>query len=145
MAGHVPRSPAIVNMQHDFTNTDQSSVTRRNRLIGEANEMEIRLMNKTVLALLDTGSAVSTISEEYLQKYFPDVELQHIDSFFDIQCANGGLLPYSGIVEVQLDIKPPGCSEDCTLNALLLVVPTTSHGQRVPILVEGMIIISTHI
>ena len=132
MAGPVHRSPAIVNMQHDFTKTDQSSVTRRNRLIGEDNEMEIRLMNKTVLVLLDTGSAVSTVSEEYLQKYFPDVELQHIDSFFDIQCANGGLLPYSGIVEVQLDIKPPGITLGGTDYKLWTASSYTSRYKYTP-------------
>ena len=53
-------------------------------------------------ALCDTGSCVSTISEQFYRQHLNSVELQPLSNSIKIECANGETLPYQGFVQVTL-------------------------------------------
>ncbi|KAL5019205.1 hypothetical protein ScPMuIL_004927 [Solemya velum] len=84
------------------------------------------------MALLDTGSTVSTISEDFYREHLHDVELHALESILSIECADGQLLPYSGYVVVDLVLS--GIPSNQTQECLLLVVPNSNYNRSVPVL-----------
>lgn len=84
------------------------------------------------MALLDTGSTVSTISENFYKEHFSDLPLHALDTILSIECADGQLLPYSGYIVVDLVLAgiPYEQSQEC----LLLVVPNSNYNSSVPLL-----------
>ena len=101
--------------------------------MGVSNEIPVVINHtKEVLALLDTGSAISAISESALQKLFPEVEMLPLEYLMNIECADGGRLPYNGYCELHLTVPEiPNLRE----NFLFLVVPDTTHNLQVPLLI----------
>ena len=83
-------------------------------------------------ALLDTGSSVSTVSQQYYDEHLHDYELQPLKDMLNIECADGGSLPYHGFVTVPLEVD--GLSSE-SIEAILLVVPTRDYHVSVPILI----------
>ena len=80
-------------------------------------------------SLLDTGSNISSISQDFIDSKLSGIPIHPLDHLLlNITCANGQSLPYNGFVEADLDIG------GVTFRALLLVVPTTSYGKSVPVL-----------
>ena len=59
------------------------------RLIGRANEEKIKVNGHTVTALLDTGSQVTHISQEYCQDM--GIPINPIDQLVNIEGAGGML------------------------------------------------------
>jgi len=81
------------------------------------------------IALLDTGSTVSTISQSFYMKHFFDTPLHELNNILDIECAGGQLLPYSGYIVIQLAVA--GFPHE---QSLLLVVPDSNYNSLVPLL-----------
>ena len=90
------------------------------------------------MALLDTGSTVSTICQGMYDQHFSNIPIKSVQEMLNIEGANGQSLPYSGYIEVSLNI--PKVKEP--LPCLLLVVPDTRYGQNVPV-VLGTNVLST--
>jgi hypothetical protein len=67
-------------------------------LIGEYNEVPVKFFNIATTALLDTGSTVTTISENFYMEHFPEIPLQSLDFALAVECADGQPLPYSGYI-----------------------------------------------
>ena len=87
---------------------------------------------KVVRCLLDTGSMVTTIGEEYYEKSLKkDYPLLPLKTIIKIEGAGGHELPYRGYIEVELGI--PGCSE--TLTVPVLVFPVNNYNVQVPMIV----------
>ena len=101
-------------------------------LVGKANECEVLVNNIPCVALLDTGSTVSTISEQFHEDHLRDCEIQPLDCILNIECANGGSLPYLGLIEAELEV--PGLSLVETVPAIFLVVPKSAYNTQVPFL-----------
>ena len=102
-----------------------------NAVVGKANEVSLFVNDRQVIALLDTGSMVSTKSHSL--RSFLHLSIQPLDKVFRIKWAGGHEIPYLGIVEANIH-----CSKvDMTcIHVVLLVVPDTEYHSRVPILLR---------
>jgi len=101
------------------------------RILGENSESTIQLNGNLLIALLDTGSNVSTISQRKFNDLFPDTEIQSLDKFkLDIEGAGGHQLPYCGYFEASVAVPGVSGQVDC----LLLIVPDTRYAKRVPVI-----------
>ena len=114
-------------------------------LIGTSNEVNVVIGNTNTIALLDTGSSVSTVSFSFYRDNFSDIPIHPIKDLLRIECADGKELPYEGFVELDLNIlgsrRTP--TRDSTLyNCLFLVVPDSQYNSKVPVLVGTNILSS---
>ena len=98
-------------------------------LVGKSTDVSITIEGQVCQALLDSGSMVSTISEEFCQ--ILKLSLHPLDDLINVEGAGGHIVHYLGYVEAKIDIGSPVCS---SLNVLLLVVPQTRYHQSVPVL-----------
>ena len=97
-------------------------------VIGKANEVSLFVNDKQVVALLDTGSMVSTMSISLCSLL--KLSIQPLDKVFSIKGAGGHEIPYLGIVEAVIR----SAKEDVTsVPVILLVVPDTEYHSRVPV------------
>lgn len=108
-------------------------------MVGECNEVAITIAGKSVSALLDTGSTVSTVSESFYKCHLPHLELQSLTEVLDIECASGTSLPYLGFIEAEIGNVPGMDLKNRTF--LLLVVPDSRYNSQVPILLGTNILI----
>jgi hypothetical protein len=72
------------------------------RLVGECPTVEARVNGRAVQALLDTGSEVTTVTQSWVKQQLGDVDLQ--DSKLTLRAVNGGEVPYSGVLVVDLTL-----------------------------------------
>lgn len=104
------------------------------RLIGKSNEHTIFVEDREVRALIDTGSMISTLSEEYYALMSNKPELKSLQKDFEIYiiCANGETIPYVGYTEVS--IRAPFTNGNPIL-APILIVPSTEYNKSVPAII----------
>ena len=97
-------------------------------LVGDATEIELNVNSLKTMALLDTGSTVSTVA---LKFYSDNIGsgMKSLNDLVDIECADGSKLPYLGYVEVGISLDKVQ-----NLKTLLLVVPDTNYNSQIPIL-----------
>lgn len=86
--------------------------------------------------LLDSGSQVSTLSEDYYQEHLSHLPLHTIQDLLQVETAGEHTLPYAGYIEAQ--IKLPEMEN--TYPALLLVVPSTNYHCETPMLLGTNVI-----
>ena len=109
------------------------------KLVGQANEVEILVNGHCCLALLDTGSMVTTVSKSFYEAFLEkEGALQSLDTLLLIQGAGGHHLPYLGYVEVSISVA--GCTED--VEVPVLVVEPTLYNEKVPVIVGTNVIAS---
>ena len=102
------------------------------KLVGEALEVSILVNGIATTALCDTGSCVSTCSEQFYNDHLQNIELKPLSKILKIECADGNVLPYKGYIESSL--KACGIPENQEQKCLLLVVPNTQYNNTTPIL-----------
>jgi len=100
-------------------------------VVGGDNVGNMMVEGKIIRCLLDTGSMVTTLSEEYYNRHLKTLDLLSLKTIIKIEGAGGHDLPYSGYVE--LEMREPSSSE--TLCVPVLVVPTTTYSAQVPMIV----------
>ncbi|XP_062610021.1 uncharacterized protein LOC134271821 [Saccostrea cucullata] len=101
-------------------------------LVGESNESDIIVNGLRTKALIDSGSMITCISEEFFKHLNPRPELHDLSEFeLNVQSANGSALPYSGYAEI--DICVPFFGE-FTYTIPVLVVPQTNYSRQVPMI-----------
>ena len=89
-------------------------------------------------ALVDSGSMVTTISEDFYQSLTPLPTLLSLDDFnLSVQAAGGHTLPYSGYIECILQVPFLG---NQNIEVPLLVVPSTEYTLKVPIVIGTNVI-----
>ena len=80
-------------------------------------------------ALVDSGSMVTTISEDFYQSLTPLPTLLSLDDFnLSVQAAGGHTLPYSGYIECILQVPFLG---NQNIEVPLLFVPSTEYTLKV--------------
>ena len=99
-------------------------------LIGEPNECLVMVNGLSTIALLDSGSMVSTITSQYWNENFPDQPVHPLDDLLTLSGAGGSEIPYRGYVEV--NTKLPGLDAS---PFPFLVVEETEYNSRVPVLI----------
>lgn len=99
-------------------------------VVGKSSEAAIGIEGISTSPLLDTGSSVSTVSQDFYQRNLSHLDLHQIDQLLKIECADGQPLPYLG--NIKADIAIPGISKSTLQPCLLLVVPQTNYSATTP-------------
>ena len=107
------------------------------KLVGNTNEAMVTLGGVECLALIDTGSMFTNVSEGFyhahLTVYFP---LLQLDKILQIEASGGHMLEYLGYIEVNIGI--PGTKVE--LWVPVLVMPDTGFSKEVPVLIGTNVI-----
>ena len=99
-------------------------------LIGCSNEAPIIIDRQEVTALIDSGAQVSSISAQFCEEL--TLQIQPLGQLLELEGMGGAAIPYFRFVEVNLQILGiKSYNED----VLLLVIPTMTYSQTVPVVV----------
>ena len=102
-------------------------------MIGGANESEVVIGGEKCLALVDSGSMVTSVGEDFYHRHLQDkYPLQELSDLLYVEGAGGHMLEYRGYLEV--DIAVPGHG-DSPLWVPVLVASSTTYNQRVPMII----------
>ena len=124
-------------MRGDNKHENSPKKTVLEKLVGKENTSDIIVENVRTIGLVDTGSAISTVSEEFLNNITPKPHIFSLDEFeLEVKVADGRTLPYTGCIEAT--VKLP--FSEASIDTLLLVVPTTMYSKKVPLIVGTNII-----
>ena len=108
------------------------------RMIGSINESFIFINGQKCTALIDTGSVVTAICEEFYNSMNPRPELRDMSNFdLNITGASGSSIPYIGYIEAQVSMSD---IDHDPLTVPILIVSTTRFSGQVPIIVGTNII-----
>ena len=124
-------------MQSPFERCEQKLM---NRMLGPANETKVKVCEVETNALIDSGSMITCMSEDFYESLEPQPQLKQIQDFkLNIYGAGGDVLPFLGYVDVPLRVD---CIADSDLYVPMLVAPTTDYtcSKRVPIIVGTNVI-----
>ena len=72
------------------------------RLIGLANEATIIVEAQQILALIDSGAQISTMSKSLVQAL--GLPVYKLNNLIEVEISGGGTTPYSGYVKARLTI-----------------------------------------
>ena len=89
-------------------------------------------------ALVDSGSNITTVCEEFYQSLSHRPELKSLSDFdLEVECAGGNMLPYTGYIEASLQVPFLPHSD---IEVPVLVVPTTEYSLKVPVVIGTNVI-----
>ena len=125
IAGLSESSPATVVKGSQLSN-----------LLGDKNVTNVMVNGKACLAIIDSGSEVSTIARSYV----PDNDIQELDTQLTVHAAGGHVVTYLGVSEIDVQINP-SIGDDCDkLTVLALVVPDSNIDSTVPLILGTRVI-----
>jgi hypothetical protein len=104
------------------------------KLVGNSNEVIVKINNYDTRALIDTGSCVSTVAKSFYDENLSSTEIKPLDDLLKVECADGNNLPYIGYIEATLDTSqgiPKASAQQC----LFLVTPNTNYNCKTPLLI----------
>lgn len=100
------------------------------QLVGDENVSNIKIDNVETFCLMDTGSVISTVSEEFYRQYLESTEIQPLTDFVGkFESATGDGLSYLGYLKCTIELNKR------IISVLMLVTPTTNYSRRVPVLI----------
>ena len=103
------------------------------RLLGNANEVMIELGGKDCLALIDTGSMISSVSEQFYKAHLePSYPMTNIKTDIQVQGAGGNDLNFLGVAEMELR-----CSKQSGKPLLvpMFIMPDTPYNTSTPAII----------
>ena len=98
--------------------------------MGESNEVGIVIEGKSSLALLDTGSMVSTVSQSLVSEL--NLNIQPLNQLLRVENAGGHQLQYLGFIEASTYFPDLTVG---SVDVLFLVVPDTKFHAKVPVII----------
>ena len=100
------------------------------RLIGEANETQVKLEGQNFKALVDSGSMVSQITNSLAKAL--KLPIKQFQTLIPMEGSGRITVPFLGYVEATLNIpEVKAFQEDC----LFLVINNHTYGKHVPIII----------
>ena len=103
------------------------------RLVGNSNETTVEFNGIETLALIDSGSQISTISEEFYNSMNPKPVLYSIKEMgLKVEGAGGHILSYMGTIACTLAVP---FLQNQVIETAALVLPTTEYSLKVPVIV----------
>ena len=98
------------------------------RLIGQANETQVKIENKKFTALIDSGAQISQLTESLVKAL--GLKMKHLKELLPLDGAGGIDVSYLSYVEARLAFPEiQNFDEDC----LFLVMSDHTYGDRVPV------------
>ena len=82
--------------------TDPSKKKKEKKIVGECPVVNVQIQGKKTQAMLDTGSQITTITEEWARQHLKNLEER--ESFFKIRAVNGAEVPYSSLCTVDIEL-----------------------------------------
>ena len=98
------------------------------RLVGPVNEATVIVEGQRFLALIDSGTQLSTMSESSVQSL--KLPVHKLNTLIGSEASGGGIIPYVGYVEARLAI--PGIKK-MDKDSLFMVSNNSPYTNRVPI------------
>ena len=98
--------------------------------MGHSNEAPLIVDGQETTALIDLGAQVSSISSQFCGD--PALQIQPLGQLLELEGTGGSAIPHLGFVEVIFQI--PGI-KNYNEDVLLLVIPTTTYSEMVPVMV----------
>ena len=103
------------------------------RLVGNSNETTVEFNGIETLALIDSGSQISIISEEFYNSMNPKPVLYSIKEMgLKVEGAGGHILSYMGAIACTLAVP---FLQNQVIETAALVLPTTEYSLKVPVIV----------
>ena len=96
-----------------------SSDSTLSKLLGRPNITSVKVNDKLCMALIDSGAEVSTVPESMV----PVSDIQVLDVDLTVNAAGNHKLPYVGIAEIELNLRPNLDDNNHCSVILALVVP----------------------
>jgi len=106
------------------------------RLVGHPNVTEIIVNGNRCTALIDSGAEVSTVPESFI----PVADLQSLDIDLTVNVAGNQKLTYSGMAEIDLNLRPDLDNRDHNRTILALVIPDRYCDPKVPVVLGTKVI-----
>ena len=104
-------------------------------LVGHANEAPVIVNRLETTALIDLGNQASNVSTKFCENLV--LHIQPLGQLLELEGTGGAAILYLRFVEVNLQILGiKNYNED----VLLLVIPTTTYSETVPVMVGSKII-----
>ena len=104
-------------------------------LVGCSNEAPVIVDGQEMTALIDLGTQVSGASSQFCKELA--LQTQPLDQLLEIKGMGGAAIPYLGFIKVNLQI--PGI-KNYNEDVLLLVIPTPTYSETVPVVIGSEII-----
>ena len=104
--------------------------------MGHSNEAPIIIDGQETIALIDSSSHVSSVSSQFCEELA--LEIQPLGQLLELEGTGGATIPYLGFTQVNLQI--PGIQHYNDDVLLLLVIPSTTYSQMVPVMFGSEII-----
>ena len=98
-------------------------------LVGQANEVPAEMDGNRCLALVDTGSQVTTVASHFYQSHLQHLPLKTCAGLVRVEGAAGDNIPYKGYIEVSIKL-----SGHKSVDIPVLVMNDTTYNQNVPLL-----------
>lgn len=105
-----------------------------NDLVGETWEIDLKVNDNPGRALLDTGSQISAISEQFHSERLSHIPIKQLNFGLRVEGLSGADLPYLGYIECDITI-PTADNRDFKKRVPILVVPNTRYNNSVPVLI----------
>ena len=103
------------------------------KLVGKSNETTVMLNGIETLALIDSGSQITTLSEDFYNNMTPRPTLYSIEDLgIKVEAAGGHILSYLGAIACEIEVPFLG-KQSIKIGALVL--PTTDYSLNVPVIV----------
>ena len=103
--------------------------------MGCCNEATVIVDGQKAAAFIDLSAQVLTISSWFCEDL--TLQMQPLGKLLELEGTAGSAIPYLGYVEVNIQI--PGI-KNYNKDVLLLVIPTTTYSEKVPVMAGSKII-----
>ena len=124
---------SVAGQTGDKRQTSPNKVDLLFRLVGNSNESPIEINGIETLALIDSGSQITTLSEEFYNNMNPKPELYSMEEIgLKVKGAGGHTLTYLGAIVCTIEVP---FLVDQPIEIAALVLPTTDYSLTVPVIV----------
>jgi transposase InsO family protein len=104
------------------------------QLIGSRCESTLLVDGTSAVGLLDSGSQISSVSEEFYSRHLSGRPLQQLSSIVTIEGGNGQSIPYIGYIKADIALGVPR-GDSSPVTTLLFVCKDTRYSRNVPLLI----------
>jgi len=87
------------------------------------------------LALIDTGSQITTVSQQFYEEFLSNLTMHSIDDILKVEGAGGQDIPLLGYVEADIAFPEQTSGVKDPIPTIILVVPNTSFNKDVPVVI----------
>ena len=102
--------------------------------------MQLMVNGLVCLALLDTGSQITSISELFYKKHLRDCIIHPVQSLLRVVGAAGQDVAFLGYVDAEVEFPVEEAGLCSRLQALVLVIPDNAYNQRAPLVIGKNIV-----